>query len=44
MRRQVGPLEDVDLDGGAIRIEEESRVTETGAPTDVHDRPVNLSA
>jgi hypothetical protein len=44
VRRQVCRLEDVDLDGDGVRIEDKRRVAEAGAPTGVYEPPVNMSA
>src|ERR687898_595575 len=44
VRRQVGRLEDLDLHWGGVRIEDERRVAEAGAPAGVHERPAHMSA
>jgi len=43
VRRQVDRLEDVDLDGRTVGIENESRIAESGAPAGVHEPTVHVA-
>jgi hypothetical protein len=43
MGRQIGRLEDVDIDGCSAGSEYQGRVVKTGAPTGIDERSVNLA-